>query len=649
LDFTLRLAGEPRINPTLLRKLQAGFAVPLAAEEFDIELIDATRVDALNAVFPRLRQLAHTVRGFDIDGRTMLGTFSYAKLPMVLDLDRARDELAAHDLIAALCGDHEARAALRERNATGEPIPMDQPDRTAPSTEHLVLDADSSQSHAIHTVLAGRDLVIQGPPGTGKSQTIANLIAALLAEGKTVLFVAEKRAAIDAVFKRLRKVGLEQLLLDMHEGQKQRAPFAQELMAAIRGHRGHGEPDLDDEHARLVRARQDLNIRDAAQHAVREPFAISVYQARVHREGLPAAAESALLYRDENLMLLTAEAIREARRLLRQWFSLGADDLYARKDPWARTVVRDAEASAQALAAVRRAEETLTSIAGARELHAEEARLPAAATPSDWARQLALAEAVRDTTAYFHEGLLAEDVSALCEHLSPTIEGHWARIKSELGSAKYRAAKKTIKAALTDAGRTLDRTRLFEQLSAARDRQAQWRAIAGGGAVPRVPPSLGTARAGEQRLAAALDDVLAVAPTLRLAERGWDDLAATLGAMARDTVGAGTMAEVNPLQDQLHALGLGPVLDEIRSEGLGLELALARLDYVWLSSIIEHFELTDRWVSAVKGPEQTVAEFQQLDRHHVAAGPARVLRDGVGRRTRRAPRAGAAHRATGEA
>jgi hypothetical protein len=78
-DFTLRVGGEPRINPTLLRKLEAEFGVPLAAEEFDIELIDATSVRALEATYPRLLQLAHTVAGFEITSRTVLGTFSYAK------------------------------------------------------------------------------------------------------------------------------------------------------------------------------------------------------------------------------------------------------------------------------------------------------------------------------------------------------------------------------------------------------------------------------------------------------------------------------------------------------------------------------------------------------------------------------------------
>ncbi len=73
-----------------------------------------------------------------------------------------------------------------------------------PPSEMLhIVDSDSSQALAVHEVRRGKNLVIQGPPGTGKSQTIANVIASAVADGKTVLFVAEKMAALDVVKRRL--------------------------------------------------------------------------------------------------------------------------------------------------------------------------------------------------------------------------------------------------------------------------------------------------------------------------------------------------------------------------------------------------------------------------------------------------------------
>ena len=71
-----------------------------------------------------------------------------------------------------------------------------------------VYDADSSQTLAMIRAADGLSIVVEGPPGTGKSQTITNIIAEAGASGKTVLFVAAKRAAVDVVKRRLTDAGL---------------------------------------------------------------------------------------------------------------------------------------------------------------------------------------------------------------------------------------------------------------------------------------------------------------------------------------------------------------------------------------------------------------------------------------------------------
>ena len=99
-----------------------------------------------------------------------------------------------------MAGDEDARDRSGPATRT---VTLAEPDRVPPQDEFLVLDADASQSYAINAAVGGADLVSTGPPGTGKSQTIANLIATLGARGQRMLFVAEKRAAIDAVLDRL--------------------------------------------------------------------------------------------------------------------------------------------------------------------------------------------------------------------------------------------------------------------------------------------------------------------------------------------------------------------------------------------------------------------------------------------------------------
>lgn len=92
-----------------------------------------------------------------------------------------------------------------------------------------VLDADSSQAIVIEEVRRGNDLVVQGPPGTGKSQSIANMIAAAVNEGKRILFVAEKMAALEVVKRRLEIVGLGDICLELHSNKANRRVVLNEL------------------------------------------------------------------------------------------------------------------------------------------------------------------------------------------------------------------------------------------------------------------------------------------------------------------------------------------------------------------------------------------------------------------------------------
>ena len=93
----------------------------------------------------------------------------------------------------------------------------------------LVMDADSSQHSAIVDVIKGKNVIIEGPPGTGKSQTIANIIAALMAEGKSILFVSEKLAALEVVYKRLESVGLGDFCLELHSHKSKKTEVLQSI------------------------------------------------------------------------------------------------------------------------------------------------------------------------------------------------------------------------------------------------------------------------------------------------------------------------------------------------------------------------------------------------------------------------------------
>ncbi len=145
--------------------------------------------------------------------------------------------------------------------------PEEKLDKRFPNPQDLVhiLDADSSQTQVISAARNGKNLVVQGPPGTGKSQTIANIIASALKDKKRVLFVAEKRAALEVVYERLRQCGLGELCLELHSQKANRKYVYEQLKKTLE----LGQPVVDDfNYEQLRQLRDDLNQLSSILHKI---------------------------------------------------------------------------------------------------------------------------------------------------------------------------------------------------------------------------------------------------------------------------------------------------------------------------------------------------------------------------------------------
>ena len=190
-----------------------------------------------------------------------LGFFSFSKLLMYRDLALEawpKDTLEAHDLTRGLLYEgfeHEAPLFGRDDRLD---------DLLPPDKLFHVVDADASQAKVIEEVRVGRNLVVQGPPGTGKSQTITNIIAAAAKEGKTVLFVAEKMAALSVVHDRLVKVGLRDLILELHSKTANKKTVLGELARTLAA--GQAVPAVPPAPEALRSARDRLNALADALH-----------------------------------------------------------------------------------------------------------------------------------------------------------------------------------------------------------------------------------------------------------------------------------------------------------------------------------------------------------------------------------------------
>ena len=183
----------------------------------------------------------------------LLGFYSFLKNRMASDLaEWSASEGAAESLAGKLLlgtGDGSVRNVIGREN-------LDQRFREPEDLGHI-MDADSSQTQIIAEAADGRNLVVQGPPGTGKSQTIANIIASSVLHEKTVLFVAEKKVALDTVYNRLKQAGLGDMCLELHSHKATRKAFYNDLSRTA----GLGKPKgcTTEKFEEAKRLRDELN------------------------------------------------------------------------------------------------------------------------------------------------------------------------------------------------------------------------------------------------------------------------------------------------------------------------------------------------------------------------------------------------------
>jgi very-short-patch-repair endonuclease/DNA polymerase III delta prime subunit len=205
--------GAAEQNATLDSLLKSDFGLSLPRLDPDDET-----ADVIESYFRAVEQTIDQQRGWRVRRFLTLGNFAFGRLAMYADLDPANWSAPpwSRDLIASvLRGAEETGDLIEASSAPPGDYEIDLPENTA-AAPYLILDADGSQHSAIIDAMRGKNLVIQGPPGTGKSQTIANLIANCLAAGKTVLFLAEKMAALEVVKRRLDTAGLGDFCLELH-------------------------------------------------------------------------------------------------------------------------------------------------------------------------------------------------------------------------------------------------------------------------------------------------------------------------------------------------------------------------------------------------------------------------------------------------
>jgi very-short-patch-repair endonuclease len=621
----LKRSGEVQVNPVLLHVLETEYGCQVTPEHLlgEAESVGEDESPDLEAVYSELTKAASEVKGFEIKTRAVLSNFSFQKMAMVRDLRDRLSEMVANDMISAIAGDMRSRQNVR---GTTQNIDLRELDRISPDNEFLVFDADSSQQQVIHAALARRNGVIQGPPGTGKSQTIANLIATLAASGQRILFVAEKRAALEVVKTRLEQKGLGHLLLDLHGAAISRREVLQQVAESLTLVRNISPADTGNLHQRFVDRRKRLNDHVARLHDKRKPSDKSIYE--IQAELLLQFSESERInirFRGVELNRLSAQKADTVAEGLGQISrgELASLFLGDHPSPWMTAKLLSKDAAWKAYDVVLRIA-TVHLPAFSKCLETLKLEPPISLNK---ARQLiAFIEDIEKTLFLYSEDIFKQDLEKQVTALSPLRNGFIAESLALLFDSNFKNVLSTLKK-LRKAGETSN-GQLFQEVTKASEQLSHWRSLSRSASVPCQVTSLSAAR---DNLKVLLTDLELIEPDLgqgNLSQLPLQYLKELFNELAADRATPELVADLKEIERTIEQCGASSIIAELRRLKSDPSLWQKQFKYAWFASCLDQARAQDSALTVFhrETHEQVIEEFRALDQERVKISSNRVQR-----------------------
>lgn len=315
--YYIRSTGDDIIvNPTFAYKMDAEYGIKLP------EYADEGLTEYLETIKHLVVKLHWTVTS-----ECKISIFSFLKINMYRDLKDNASAILANQNVRQLLGEPIEKEGMSGNNETSEPV-------VDPLIElNSVMDADSSQIEAIEMAKSGQSFVLQGPPGTGKSQTISNIIAECLSDGKKILFVSEKLAALNVVYDKLKQAGLSEFCLELHSHKANKKDVIANICHTLRAEKSAVSSKADAEIAIKEKAKRQLDTYAVELHKQRPTIEKSLYQLYESCAALRSIPDV-----DWSVPQLTSKGksyLTETSSLLEQYVdfipSVGYD---YRKNPW---------------------------------------------------------------------------------------------------------------------------------------------------------------------------------------------------------------------------------------------------------------------------------------------------------------------------
>lgn len=439
-----------------------------------------------------------------------------------------------------------------------------------------------------------------------------------------VLFVAQKRAAIDAVVNNLHKQDLADLVLDLHDPKTSRKAIVEQLKASMERAGQEPAPDVVEANRRLVERRKASVRHSEIMSSQREPAGLSIEEMQQQLLDLPPESDAHVVLATGTLHALSVQRLRVLEDQLTEFIDAGGLRVWRGDSPWsnAREISGQDELRATRL---RLDELTGTRIRDTRRALDDLLRstgLPKPTTVSQWGEALSLLAGVEATFASCGDDVFGPDLD---DQRAAHATSAWRKNAGvSLRWGHRRRLRAAVKARRPTPAR---RETVFAELSAAIGQRDHWARLTAGRVPGRFPETGGT-RSLYERLRDDLAAIGATAVVQGLADRPEPELDRTLRSLKDDEATLVRMPLLNQRRMEYEELGLAELLNTLAAHDANAPTAVEALRFAWLSSWLREMaiEVPEYGRFSATAQNRAIEEFRAADIQHVRSGAARVRR-----------------------
>lgn len=619
-DFDVQLTGQAILNPALARYFHSVYGVELDPEQFRRAAYATNKLEPLPAL-ELMREYSSEVRGLVVEHRILLSTFADLTDESVSAIT-GFDHPVLRDLYRAQAGTEFATELVEPEESSLEAVDLTPLDQRDPADEPLVFDLDPSQQTAVDLIRSGHSVVVTAPPGTGETQTALAAAAALAADGRRVLMVAERTTTLNELYRRADAVGLASMLFHVSATHTS-AQLREEMIQALLRVEAAKEPATQRVNQTLVQRRDQLVAHAESLHRVRERWNCSPYQAmRALAELTALDPPPCTSVRLKRSVLDSTVARDDIAEKLTSAARLGAFSRAATESPWYGARLRNVQ---EAEAAYQLAEDINDHLPRVRKLMVqatEDAHLRTGTNINEWNDQVSLLQSVRGSLDHFTPDIFDRPVTDL---IAATGSGSWRRDHEIEMSAMTRSKLRRVAKEYVRPGVSVPD--LHDALEKVQEQLTAWNQYSTSKRHPKIPTGLDTL---ERELSVLTDNISQLqerlaTPAVRaeeLARLSINDLSDVVQRLVDDAETLQTLPERTLVVDQLTEHGLGELLRDFSEREVTADNVVAELEMAWWQSVLEAMLSSDETLTVMDGDELNTleAEYRLADGTHLDLG-----------------------------